>query len=94
MKTRWEILRYEAITNDYSDIFFDKSIFPYIYGDCEVVDTYDTEEKALDDLFKDGNETVVEYIDELNEWLVYGYAAQWVTYDDLGNYVDEGELIY
>lgn len=94
MKTRWEMQKYTAFTRYYSDIFYDKSFFPYVYGDCEVTDVYDNEEDALDDLFRDNNDVTVTYHDELNEWELSGYAVQWVTYDDLGNYVDEGELIY
>lgn len=94
MKTRWEILKFTAFTRDYNDIFYDKTNFAYVYGDCEVTDICRDEEEAIKTLFSDGNKPIVEYDDDLGEWSVSGYATQWVTYDDLGNYVDEGELIY
>lgn len=94
MKTRWEILKYTAWTKYDSDIFYDKSSFAYEYGDCEVTDVFDDEESALEALFSEGNPVSVTYDEAIGEYLVTGYATQWVTYDDLGNYVDEGELIY
>ena len=90
---RWEMLKYTATVHDIKDLD-DVTSFAYVHGDCELTDVFQSKEEALKYLFADGNPIMVKHDKDDGLFDVSAYCVQLVEYDDLGNCVDEGELIY
>lgn len=94
MVTKYEIEKYTAFTTSYSDIFYDGTAFAYVYGDCETVETFDNEDEAFEawSKTKDYHLWTGDY--DNGEYEVVCYGVREVKYDDAGNFVDQGELVY
>ena len=94
MITKYELLEHAAYTGNDLDIFYDRSTFAYMYGDCEVIASFDNEDDAYDawQNTNDYYKWIGSY--ENGEYEVVCYTVREVAYSDLGKCLYMENLVY